>query len=105
MPGEGRGWRIPRFQFQRRGQLVRNIDKVGPHIRADARPLAARTRYPGVLGLYVASSMHANRPCVAAYERARAAIPSAPVLHRALADPALLPRLSEAAQRLGYRLV
>ena len=40
---EGRGWRIPRFQFQKRGQLVRNIDKVVPHIRAGAHPLAVKT--------------------------------------------------------------
>jgi len=40
---EGRGWRVPKFQFQRRGQLVRNIEKVLPHIRPDAHPLAVKT--------------------------------------------------------------
>jgi hypothetical protein len=36
----GRIWRIPRFQWDRKGQLVPGIDKVFPHIRADAHPLA-----------------------------------------------------------------
>jgi hypothetical protein len=36
---EGRSWRIPRFQVDRR-RLVRGIDKVIPHIRPDAHPLA-----------------------------------------------------------------
>jgi len=40
---DGRRWRIPKFQFQKRGQLVRNIDKVLPHIRPDAHPLAIKT--------------------------------------------------------------
>lgn len=39
----GRGWRIPRFQFQKRGKLVHNIEHVLPHIRPDAHPLAVRT--------------------------------------------------------------
>lgn len=37
---EGRSWRIPRFQLDRRGQLVRGVDKVIPRIRPDAHPLA-----------------------------------------------------------------
>lgn len=40
---DGRGWRIPKFQFQKRGQLVRNIDKVLPHVRPDAHPVAVKT--------------------------------------------------------------
>jgi hypothetical protein len=40
---DGRAWRIPKFQFQRRGQLVRNIDRVLPHIRPDAHALAVKT--------------------------------------------------------------
>src|SRR5215813_5175036 len=38
----GRGWRIPRFQFESKNRLVRNIDKVLPHIRYDAHPLEIR---------------------------------------------------------------
>jgi len=37
---EGRAWRIPRFQLDRRGHLVRGIDQVVPRIRPDAHPLA-----------------------------------------------------------------
>lgn len=37
---EGRSWRIPRFQVDRQGHLVRCIDKVIPCIRPDAHPLA-----------------------------------------------------------------
>ena len=37
---EGRAWRIPRFQVDRRGRLVRGLDKVIPSIRPDAHPLA-----------------------------------------------------------------
>jgi hypothetical protein len=40
---DGRAWRIPAFQFQRPGRLVRNIDKVLPHVRPDAHPLAVKT--------------------------------------------------------------
>ncbi len=77
----------------------------GPRPRARRWSQAIYSAYPKVDGLAYASSMHANRPCFALYERARAAIPSAPAFHRALSDPALVPRLDVAATRLGYRLV
>lgn len=37
---DGRGWRIPRFQFARRGKLIRGIEQVIPRLRTDAHPLA-----------------------------------------------------------------
>jgi hypothetical protein len=37
---EGRAWRLPRFQFDRKGKPVRGIDKVLPHVRPEAHPLA-----------------------------------------------------------------
>jgi hypothetical protein len=40
---EGRGWRIPKFQFASKGKLVRGIEKVLPHVRPDAHPLAVKT--------------------------------------------------------------
>jgi hypothetical protein len=49
--------------------------------------------------------MYAHRAALALYERARPAIPAAPLFHRALLDAALLARLSTAAMTLGYRLV
>lgn len=36
-------WRIPRFQFQAKGKLVRGIDKVVPHLSSNAHPLAVHT--------------------------------------------------------------
>ncbi len=61
--------------------------------------------YPNVEGLFYGSSMHANRPTVALYERAQTALPRTPVLDRSLDDAALRPRLSAAATRLGYGIV
>lgn len=37
---EDGAWRLPRFQFQGRGKLLRNIDKVLPSVRPGAHPLA-----------------------------------------------------------------
>ncbi|MBI2922796.1 MAG: hypothetical protein HYY18_17220 [Planctomycetes bacterium] len=39
---DGRSWRIPRFQFQARGRLVRGLERVLPSVRRDAHPLAIR---------------------------------------------------------------
>ena len=77
----------------------------GPRPRARRWSQAIYASYANVDGVLYASSMHANEPCVALYERAAGAIPAAPAFHRALSDPALLPRLDAAAATLGYRLV
>jgi len=61
--------------------------------------------YPEVEGLLYASSMDANLPAVALYERALTALPATPTFHRALDDPALLGTLKSAASRFGYGLV
>ncbi|MCP4660186.1 MAG: hypothetical protein GY856_32695, partial [bacterium] len=80
-------------------------------ISTGARPRAQRwsravyDAYPEVEGICYASSMHANRPAMALYERASSAIPAVPVFHRPLVDPALLPLLKKIAQELGYGLV
>jgi hypothetical protein len=58
--------------------------------------------YPAVDGLYYASSMDANQPAVALYERARTAIAPRPLFHRALADPALNPAVVKAALLFRY---
>lgn len=39
---DGRSWRIPKFQFESRGKLVRGIGAVMPHVRRDADPVAVR---------------------------------------------------------------
>ncbi len=40
---DGRVWRLPRFQFERSGKLVRGIATVLPHVRSDAHVLAVKT--------------------------------------------------------------
>ncbi|MBX3218319.1 MAG: RES family NAD+ phosphorylase [Labilithrix sp.] len=77
----------------------------GPRPRARRWSQAIYDAYPRVEGLWYPSSMHANRPSVALYERADAAVPKTPSFHRALSDPAIRGRLDAAAMRLGYRLV
>ena len=49
--------------------------------------------------------MHGSSPALALYERARPALPGAPLLHRALADAALKLTLRQAASTLGYLLL
>jgi hypothetical protein len=77
----------------------------GPRPRARRWSQAIYGAYATVVGLWYASSMHANQPSVALYERAARAVPGAPSFHRALSDPAILRRVDAAAVRLGYRLV
>ena len=61
--------------------------------------------YPSVEGLWYCSSMNANNPSLALYDRGRHAIPAVPTFHRALADPTMFLWLAEAADRLRYGLV
>ena len=61
--------------------------------------------YPGFHGLSYPSSMDANRPAVALFERAVSAVPVHPRFNRALAEPPLLIPIVNAAARLGYRVV
>ncbi len=77
----------------------------GPRNRARAWARAIYQAMPEVEGLYYASSMHSNQPCVTLFERALDAVPSKPTFHRPLAHPALTDRLRTAAAQLGYRIV
>lgn len=77
----------------------------GPRPRARRWSRAIYGAYPAAEGLWYPSSMHANAPAVALYERGADALPAAPVLHRALADPILQVVLENAALELGYGLV
>jgi hypothetical protein len=61
--------------------------------------------YSDVGGLWYGSSMNANAPCVALYERAADALPALPSFHRALADDILRAFLENSAEQLGYRLI
>jgi hypothetical protein len=80
-------------------------------INAGPRPRARRWAqriyevYPGVQGLWYASSMHGNKPAVALFERGLAAMPVRPTFHRALADSALDAIVTRAAGRFRYDLV
>jgi hypothetical protein len=78
---------------------------TGPRPRARRWSAAIYAAYAHVDGLFYASSMHANRPAFALYERAQSTMPATPVFHRPLADPSLLNRLAAAATRLGYGIV
>lgn len=77
----------------------------GPRPRAQRWSRSIYQAYPEIAGLYYPSSMHANRPAVALYERAERALAPAPVFHRPLLDPALLPVLRHVALDIGYGLV
>ncbi len=77
----------------------------GPRPRARKWSRTIYSAYPAVEGLLYSSSMHANQPSIALYERGTGAMPSAPIFHRALSDPSLLSRLNAAAGTLGYGLV
>lgn len=77
----------------------------GRRDRARRWSQAIYAAYPAAHGLWYPSSMAANAPCVALYERAHAALPSRPLLHLPLADPRLDVPLQHAAQRFNYRLV
>lgn len=78
---------------------------TGPRPRARRWSRSIYATYTTLTGLSYPSSMHATAPSVALFERARSALPNAPVFNRALADPALAARLGTAAATLGYRLV
>lgn len=78
---------------------------TGPRSRARRWSRSIYEAYTGLAGLYYPSSMHANRPNVALFERAEGVLAHAPVFHRPLLDPALLPVLRRVALAIGYGLV
>jgi len=78
---------------------------TGPRPRAQRWSRAIYEAYPKGQGLAYPSSMYGNFPAVALYERGLPALPPAPIFHRPLRDPALLPVLKRVARELGYGLV
>jgi len=76
----------------------------GPRALARTWSQSIYAAYPSVSGLSYASSMHANAPAYALYERAQGAMPLRPVFHRLLSDPVMLGPLATASKKLGYRL-
>jgi len=61
-------------------------------------------QYAHVQGIFYPSSL-LSTPCVALYERARDAMPSAPLLNRALKDLTLRTAIKIAASRINYAVV
>lgn len=78
---------------------------TGSRVRAQRWSQAIYDAYPEIQGLWYPSSMDANRPAVALYERAQLAIPQNHVLHCALADSRLLADLVRIATALNYALI
>lgn len=62
---------------------------TGQRDRARRWSLRIYEDYAGIEGLYYPSSMNANKPALALYERAESCMPGRPTFHRALADPGL----------------
>ncbi len=77
----------------------------GPRPRARAWARTIYTAYPEAEGVWYGSSMHANTPCVALFERALDALPPRPQIHRALADTTLRAFLRNVAADLNFRLI
>lgn len=75
---------------------------AGRRDRARAWSRRIYADYSAAEGLFYPSSMDANQPTVALYERARDALRSRPVFHRALSDAALNSVLAKAATLFGY---
>jgi hypothetical protein len=75
--------------------------------RARARRWSRRIfeDYPVVEGLRYCSSMNANRPAFAFYERADDALPARPSFHRPLSDPGLDGPLHVICGRLKYLML
>lgn len=77
----------------------------GSRTMARAWSRALYAAYPHVEGLRYASSMNANQPAFALYERTRSARPTTAALDLSLASPTLAAPLAAAAIRFGYALV
>lgn len=77
----------------------------GRRYRSQSWSRAMYEAYPDIDGLQYGSSMNANLPSVALYERAIDAMPMLPVFHRALADPVLTTTILNAAVNLRYVVI
>lgn len=77
---------------------------TGSRSRARRWSVAIYEAYPEVQGLFYPSSMNANQPAVALYERAGDALPPSPKFHRALSDPILFTPIVKVARSLNYQI-
>ena len=77
----------------------------GVRSRAQRWARAIYSAYPEVAGLWYASSVYANHPAVALFERAQHALADEPFFYRPLSDPALLDDLVAIAHTLQYKFI
>lgn len=77
----------------------------GPRDRARRWSVQLYEAYPHIHGIAYSSSMYANQPAVALFERAAFALPERPDAHRQLEDPALDHLLVATAKVIGYGLI
>jgi hypothetical protein len=77
---------------------------TGPRPRAQLWAQRLYDAYPDIDGILYASSMYANQPAIALFERAGSAINSNPSLHRLLSDPAMDDILINTAAVIGYQI-
>ena len=86
---------------------------AGASMALSSRPRPRAQRWSGAIydalpnadGLLYPSSMFANQPAVALYERSRHALPGAPFFHAPLTHPGLAVPLYHVARQLHYGLV
>jgi hypothetical protein len=77
----------------------------GPRPRAQGWARAIYEAFPEIEGVLYCSSMNANQPAIALFERARPALPSLPRSNDALNNPLFRALLLRYATRLGYLLL
>ena len=77
----------------------------GPRPRAQAWARVIYDAFPQVEGVLYCSSMNANAPALALFERALSALPPLPTSNDALSNPLLRTMLLRFATRLGYGLL
>jgi hypothetical protein len=77
----------------------------GPRDRARRWSVQLYEAYPHIHGIAYGSSMYANQPAVALFERAAFALPAHPDAHRQLVDPGLENLLVATAKVIGYSLI
>lgn len=78
---------------------------TGNRKRAREWSCAIYDAFPQLDGIRYSSSMDANRPAFAFYERSKRAIPALPLLDIPLSAPGLAVLLAHEARRFGYRLL
>lgn len=77
----------------------------GPRPRARRWAQNLYAAYPSAHGILYPSSMYANKPAVALFERSQPALPRYPDVHRQMNDPALESVILKTAHAIRYRVV